>query len=120
MKYHYHNNDLRATVEQKKDCSGNYLQLNIEKRHKWWLFHWWAVVKWVHVEIDNYWGYIPGDKLHGGHMTLSYQFGGSREIWPPGIFDLKTRVRELINEYLKETDMHQQKEKDTLKQLSTL
>jgi hypothetical protein len=120
MKYLYHNADLRAVVKNEKDLVGRYLKLSVQKRSKWLCFHWWGEVKWIDVEVDNFWGYIPGDKLHGHHMTLHYQFGGEREIWPPDIFNLKVRMQKLIDEYLQQLEQRKLKENATLKQLSAL
>lgn len=118
MKYLYHNNNLRALVEQKSDWGTKYLKLSVQKKRAWWLFSWWVMVKWVDVEIDNYW-VVPGHE-RDGCMTLHYQFGGMREIWPPDIFDLKARMQQLVNDYLKEAEQIAQKENATLKHLSTL
>jgi hypothetical protein len=120
MKHIYHNENLRATVEQRKDVCGDYLQLSIEVKSKWWFFHWWKEVKWIDIEVDNYWGYVPGHEIRGKHMALSYQFGGTGEIWPPDIFDLKARMQDLITEYLKHEAQKQIKESATQKQLSAL
>jgi hypothetical protein len=120
MKHLYHRDDLRAVVVQKNDWGTKYLKLTVQKRLKWLFFHWWVEVKWIDIEVDNYWGYVPGHELWGRHMTLSYQFGGEREIWPPDIFNLKARMQDLITEYLKQEVKKKLKENATLKQLSTL
>jgi len=118
MKHLYYNENLRALVEQKKDLGTRYLKLSVQKKCTWWFFSWWVMVKWVDVELDNYW-VVPGHE-RDGCITLRYQCGGTREIWPPDLFDLRSRMLKLIEEYLKEADQTEQKEKITLKQLSTL
>lgn len=118
MKYLYHRDDLRAMVVQKSDWGTKYLKLSVQRRHKWLFFYWWVEVKWVDIEVDNYW-VVPGHE-RDGPMTLHYQFGGTREIWPPDIFDLKTRMQELVTEYLKQEVQKKLKENATLKQLSNL
>lgn len=118
MKYLYHDDNLRALIERKSDCGTKFLKLSVQKKQRWWFFSWWIMVKWVDVDVDNYW-IVPGHKREGP-ISLSYQFGGTREIWPPDIFDLKGRAQELISEYLKQAEQIAQKEKTMLKHLSTL
>lgn len=96
MKCIYHSNKLRVKVVNKKDFIGtNLIVLKIQERR--WMF--WYTVQSQDIEIDNYWGYILGHDLHGGHMVLHYQFGGTREIWPPDIFNLKRRANQLLESY---------------------
>lgn len=94
MKHIYHSDKLRVQVVNKKDFVGTKL-IVLKVQEKRWMF--WYTVLTQDIEVDNYW-VVPGHK-RDCPMTLHYQFGGTREIWPPDIFDLKKRANELIASY---------------------
>jgi hypothetical protein len=94
-KHIYHSDKLRVQVVNKKDFIGtNIIVLRVQEKR--WMF--WCTVHSQDIEVDNYW-VVPGRK-RDGPMTLHYQFGGTREIWPPDIFDLKKRVDDLLVTYI--------------------
>jgi hypothetical protein len=94
MKNIYHSDKLRVRVVNKKDFIGtNIIILKVQEKR--WMF--WYTVQAQDIEIDNYW-VVPGH-TRDMHMTLHYQFGGTREIWPPDIFDLKKRANDLLASY---------------------
>jgi hypothetical protein len=117
MKHIYHSNKLRIEVVNKKDFVGTKI-IVLKVQEKRWLF--WYTVHSQDIEIDNYWGYIPGHELWGKHMVLQYQFGGTREIWPPDIFDLKKRVDDLFATYFEHNRRLLMNERAIKKQMQSL
>jgi hypothetical protein len=91
----------RAIVCKRNDYGTNILKVQIQVKVKiLYVIPIWQTACWVDIEVENYWGYIPGHPIHGGCLTLSYQFGGQREVWPPDIFDLNDRINRLYATYL--------------------
>lgn len=90
--------DSRAKIVKRNDCGTQLLRISIQQAHiLLGIFRMWHTVSWVDIEIDNYW-VVPGHE-RDGPLTLSYQFGGKREVWPPDIFNLDKRVNELYSRY---------------------
>jgi hypothetical protein len=115
MKHIYHSDKLRIQVVNKKDFSGTKL-IVLKVQEKRWMF--WYTVHSQDIEIDNYW-VVPGHE-RDGPMTLNYQFGGTREIWPPDIFDLKKRVNQLLASYLENNRRLMLNDKAIKKQMQSL
>jgi hypothetical protein len=117
MKCIYHSERLRVKVVNKKDFIGtNLIVLKIQEKR--WIF--WYTVHSQDIEVNNYWGYVPSHELWGKHMTLHYQFGGTREIWPPDIFDLKKRANELLSLYFENNRRLLLNERAIKKQMQSL
>lgn len=92
--------DCRAKISEHKDFGTRILKVSIQQSHKLLGFiRLWQTVNWVDIdiEIDNYW-VVPGYE-RDRPLTLTYQFGGTREVWPPDIFNLDKRVDELYLQY---------------------
>lgn len=99
MKVIYYSDRLRLKVCNRKSYIGQKL-IVLKIQEKRWIF--WSTVKSLDIEVENYWGYIPGHQLFGRCLRMSYRMGGYLEVWPPDIFDLKKRANEFLLEYYEE------------------
>lgn len=91
-----YSSSLRVNVTKTTVCGSKYLKIMVQEKRL--LF--WRTVDKLYVEVERYWGYIPGHAIFGKCLKMSWANGQNVEIWPPDIFDLKHRAHELIKDYL--------------------
>lgn len=117
MKKIYHSDKLRLKISKRKDFIGTKL-IVLKVQEKRWLF--WVTVESLDIEIENYWGYIPGHELFGGCLRMSYAMGGYLEVWPPDIFNLKKRADEFMAEYYEKNKQRLVAERAMQKQIQSV
>lgn len=116
MKYIYHSDKLRLKISERKRFGKPLIELNIQERG--WLF--WKTIEKLDIEVEYYWGYIPGSPHFGGCLRTSYRYGGYCETWPPDIFDLKKRANEYMAEYFEKNKERLLVDRAVKKQLESI
>lgn len=95
-------NGLRVVAVKVTAWGEKTIRLKVQIKTTALFFYWWHTVKKLDIQVENYWGYIPGHELLGRHMTMHDAYGGRLEIWPPDIFNLDNRMSSLAAEYIGE------------------
>jgi hypothetical protein len=121
----YHSESLRATIGKGKIWRNTTL-IQIQVQRKWLFLAFWETVDKVNIEIKEFWTIpaeivgIPGYDATNRPLRMGNSYGDRMEVWYPNKFNIKKRVAEMFEEYIKMHSGEVRSKNDLKRQLNAL